>query len=191
MRLEPTIAAVCLLVAHWATGQTNQAGANLSQVTPALPSEITLQDGRTYKSIALQRVEADGLLVTHIPDQGGLGMIKLKFTNLPERVQKQFDYSPEKAALQEQKQREATFQWVKWQAQEEERASQIRLERQIADAKLRLDNEAMEVHRARAEAKRKEAAAQQAQAEQAQAARERAQALRDWWDYGFNANYLK
>src|SRR6267143_182424 len=116
--LKIAAVAVCLMIAQWAAGQTNQVGTNLSQVTPALPSEITLNDGRTYKSIVLLRVEADGLFVTHIPDLGGLGMAKLKFSNLQEPIQKRFDYSPEKAAVHEQKQREATYQWVRWQATE-------------------------------------------------------------------------
>lgn len=180
LALKTAAVAVCLLIVQWASGQTNQAGTNPSSRIIALPSEITLNDGRTYKSIALKRVEADGLFVTHIPDQGGVGMAKLKFSNLPEPIQKQFNYSLEKAAVHEQRQRESEFQWARWQDTQEEKASQIRQQRQIEDAKLRQHNEAMDVQRAQAEANKREVAAQRAQAERARVAQVEADRIRSY-----------
>src|SRR5581483_259416 len=53
-------------------------------IRPRLPAEITVNDGKQYKGVVLQRVEPDGLVVKYRPEGGGLGTAKLKFANLPE-----------------------------------------------------------------------------------------------------------
>jgi hypothetical protein len=63
-----------------------------------LPSQITTTDGRTYREVKLLQVLPDGLLVQYLPDSGGMGLARLKFTKLPESFQKQFGYDPRKAS---------------------------------------------------------------------------------------------
>jgi len=54
--------------------------------------------GTTYKNVKIRAVEPDGLLIFH-----SAGAAKLKFTDLPEALQKAHNYDPEKAAAFAQK----------------------------------------------------------------------------------------
>ena len=81
--------------------QTNQIPSSFSN---SLPSTITTTDGQTYKNVELLRVVADGLLIEYLPDSGGTGLVRLKFTNLSKSLQKQFGYDEYKASAYEKDQ---------------------------------------------------------------------------------------
>ena len=66
-------------------------------------------DGKTYNAVRLVKVEPDGLLVEYRPDAGGLGLMTLKFAQLPEPLQKQFGYDARKASDYEHAQNLATY----------------------------------------------------------------------------------
>jgi len=67
-----------------------------------LPARIVTTDGQIYNAVKLQCVLPDGLLVQYLPDAGGMGLARLKFTRLSESLQAQFGYDPAKASLYEQ-----------------------------------------------------------------------------------------
>jgi hypothetical protein len=73
----------------------------------SLPSKIITTDGTVYQAVKLLKIEPDGLLVEYHPGVGGLGLTTLKFAKLPEPLQKQFGYNPDKAAAFEQAQAQA------------------------------------------------------------------------------------
>jgi hypothetical protein len=81
--------------------QTNQIPVAFSN---SLPSTIITTDGQTYKNVKLLRVLADGLLIEYLPDSGGTGLARLKFTKLSKSLQKQFGYDPQKASAYEKDQ---------------------------------------------------------------------------------------
>ena len=89
------------------------------QSTNSLPATITTEDGATYNHPILSRVEPDGLLVEYQPTAGGTGLAKLKFSKLPESLQKQFGYDPAKAAEFEQQKRLAMVELTQKLQQDE------------------------------------------------------------------------
>ncbi len=64
----------------------------------SLPASITTLDGKIYAAPKLLRVLPDGLLIQYRMDSGGTGMTKVGFQNLPESIQRQFGFDPNKAA---------------------------------------------------------------------------------------------
>jgi hypothetical protein len=62
-------------------------------VASALPDDFKTYNGKEYKNAKVTRVEPDGIVVATKQ-----GISKLYFIELPEDVQKQFRYDPEKAA---------------------------------------------------------------------------------------------
>jgi hypothetical protein len=68
------------------------------QSSKPLPSQVTTTDGRIYRAVKLLQVLPDGLLVQYLPDSGGMGLARLKFTKLPESFRKQFGYDLKKAS---------------------------------------------------------------------------------------------
>jgi len=46
-------------------------------------SELTTNDKKSYASVVLQKVEADGVMVSYLPVPGGLGLAKVKLASLP------------------------------------------------------------------------------------------------------------
>lgn len=75
-------------------------------VSNSLPSEIHTRDGKTYKDVELIKVQPDGLVVKYTASaNGGLGLITLKFVNLPLSLQEQFSYNPTNAAQFEEEEK--------------------------------------------------------------------------------------
>lgn len=90
-----------------ADNSTPPANSPAARPSNALPSKITTTDGKVYNAVRLLKVEPDGLLIEYQPGAGGLGLTTLKFTKLPESLQEQFGYDPDKAAAFEQAKAEA------------------------------------------------------------------------------------
>src|SRR5579859_924530 len=75
------------------------------------PTQITTNDGHTYRNAVVERVDPDGLLVRYEPQPAGLGVAKLNFRNLPDSVRNQYGYDEQKANAYEQQQAKANAQW--------------------------------------------------------------------------------
>ena len=65
----------------------------LAAKDPVIFNELKLEDGKVLKGAQVIRVEPDGLHISHKD-----GVAKVKFENLPENVQKQFEFDREEAA---------------------------------------------------------------------------------------------
>jgi len=63
-----------------------------------------VSDGEVYDGAKLLRIEPDGLVIEYSPPARGTGMAKLKFTRLPESLQKQFSYDPQEGSDFEKRQ---------------------------------------------------------------------------------------
>jgi cation transport ATPase len=74
----------------------------LLAVSTVFPSDITTRDGTTYKHAEVTGVDADGLSITH-----SRGVAKVPFDNLPDALQKQYNYDPAKVAADRQAVEEA------------------------------------------------------------------------------------
>ena len=81
-----------------------------AQTDAKFPSQITTSDGTLYKDAAKLRVYPDGILVSYQPVDGGIGLAKLKFRDLPEDLQKQYGYDPKSAVEYEKQQTQAAEQ---------------------------------------------------------------------------------
>jgi hypothetical protein len=62
-------------------------------VTTAFSLDITTRDGKTYKHAKVTAIYPDGLSITH-----STGVSKVPFDNLPDTIQKEYNYDPAKAA---------------------------------------------------------------------------------------------
>jgi S1-C subfamily serine protease len=78
---------------------------------PVSLAQITTRDGTTYQGVTVQKVDPDGLMVEYRLANGGTGLAKLKFPDLPASLQEKFGYDAEKAAAFEAEQRQAIGQW--------------------------------------------------------------------------------
>ncbi len=84
-----------------------------------LPSQITTRDGKTYNAVEKVRVDPDGILVNYQPGEGGYGLAKLKFRDLPDDLQKKYNYDEKKSADYENQQAQATGKWLRTRTADE------------------------------------------------------------------------
>ena len=81
---------------------------------------LSTTDGTTYHNITVQRADPDGLSIAYTPAGGGLGVAKVKFSQLSADQQKQFGYDPARAQEFEAQCAQATAvyqaQAVQWYA---------------------------------------------------------------------------
>lgn len=109
---------------------------------------ITTRDGTTYTNAVIQRADPNGVVIEYAPRPGSVGMAKLKFANLPEDLQKRYNYNAAEAAVFEQNQAAGV-------ARREEQIGQIGLEKKRQDdvlMKRRAEEEAMQARLAEAAA---------------------------------------
>jgi len=62
-------------------------------VSTVFSLDITTRDGKTYKRAKVTGVYPDGLSITH-----STGVTKVPFENLPDAIQKEYNYDPAKVA---------------------------------------------------------------------------------------------
>src|SRR6266404_3699487 len=98
------------------TNQVAKVKANAPVPPPAAPTEITTRDGKAYRGVTVDRIEADGIVIDYRLEGGGSGIAKVKFVNLPENLQRQYGYDPQKAAAfeSERSKWQQTFQRKLW-----------------------------------------------------------------------------
>jgi hypothetical protein len=63
---------------------------------------ITTRDGTTYTNAVIQRADPDGIVIEYALRPGSLGIAKLKFANLPDELQKRYNYNPTDARIFEE-----------------------------------------------------------------------------------------
>ena len=127
-----------------AIGQQQASGSSQTNmaVHPGHPPQIAggqiiTREGVAYKGVVVQKIIPDGLVISFSQADGGLGIAKLKFKDLPDSLQRQFGYNPTNAAAFEAKQQQAESQWqAQWKVDDEKAREKIR-EQQIADAESR------------------------------------------------------
>lgn len=72
-----------------------------------IADDITTSEGKTYHGVTVNRAEPDGLLLTYQPEGGGIGIAKVKFAVLPEKLQREYGYDAQKSAAFESDQARA------------------------------------------------------------------------------------
>ena len=98
-----------------------------AQTSIKLPPQITTLDGKIYHGVAKQAlaVYPDGILINYQPQAagqpvpGGVASAKLKFTNLPDEVQRLYPHDAKAAAEFETQQAQAMNNWLQNQASDE------------------------------------------------------------------------
>ena len=125
------------------------------------PSEITTLDGKTYKGVTIQRVDPDGLMVYYTPVGGGIGANKIKFKNLSDNLQRQYNYDPAKAAAYEALQAQGMAAWRVQSQREAEATKRAGIQRAQQDAfeqqKAELEQQQKKAHPEMTEEQKKEA----------------------------------
>lgn len=120
-----------------------------------LPDRIITLDGKTYKNVILDKVEADGLLVSFAPVEGGSGTAKLKFRNLPVELQEPYGYDANLAAEYESAQARGEAAWRAEHAVRMEQMEAARAEHAAWERQIRAKREEAEQAQAQAEATRR------------------------------------
>jgi len=96
--------------------------------------EITTLYGTTYQGVTVRKVDPDGLMIEYKPADGGAGMAKLKFEDLPAALQKQFGYDAGKSAAFETERRQAMGRWRAQLIADDEAARAKRQAGELAEA---------------------------------------------------------
>jgi S1-C subfamily serine protease len=111
-------------------------GADLCFAQAALPggSEIVTRTGNSYKNVRVQKVDPDGLLIAYTPANGGVGISKVKFEDLPDDLQQRYGYNPTNAAAFEKAERKAAGQLRAQLLAEDAKARSSRLAEELSDA---------------------------------------------------------
>lgn len=88
---------------------------SLRAAAPAkqLPDTIITLQGKSYPSARLVRAEPDGITVQYTPQASGVGLAKLKFRNLPEKIRQEFKYDEAAASEFERSRANALAEWRK------------------------------------------------------------------------------
>jgi hypothetical protein len=141
-----------------AAGQTqlaNQSLVSADATTPGFPARITTLAGRTYEKVILEKVDPDGLLVQFTPVEGGSGVAKLKFRELPPELREQYGYDPDRASDYEAAQARGAAAWFAENAVWAEQRRAAQAEQAAWERQMRAEAEsrraAAEEERARAE----------------------------------------
>ena len=113
-------------------------------------NSITTRDGTTYTNAVIQRADPNGIVIEYALRPGSIGIAKLKFANLPDELQKRYNYNPTNARIFEQNHAAGIVR-----RQEEIEQAEIEKKRQ-SDALVR---QRVEEEAAALEAKRQEDAA--------------------------------
>src|SRR4051794_5646166 len=111
---------------------------------------ITTRNGITYANAVIQRADPDGVVIEYVPRPGSVGIAKLKFANLPDEVQKRYNYNATDAVTFEQNQAAGV-------ARRQEEIAQGEIEKRRKQDELAQQQRVQE--EAALEAKRQEAAA--------------------------------
>ena len=99
------------------------ASVNAQPSASSSDNQITTRAGQTFKNVKVQKVAPDGLIISYTPSGGGMGISKLKFTDLPDNLQQRYGYNPTNAA---------TFEKAEMQS-----ANQLRMKLLAADEQAR------------------------------------------------------
>jgi hypothetical protein len=73
--------------------------------------QIQTRDGKLYKNATVEKADPAGLTISYDIAGGGIGITKLKFSNLPDDLQKKYGYNATNAAAFETQQRAGMAQW--------------------------------------------------------------------------------
>ena len=106
-------------------------------------NSITTRNGITYSNAVIQRADPDGVVIEYTPRPGSVGMAKLKFANLPDELQKRFNYSATDATTFEQNQAAGI-------ARRQEEIDQAEIEKRRRDDELaqqRAEQDALDARR--------------------------------------------
>lgn len=81
-----TVAVVALVFTPPASAQTNSA--------PVPDNDLVTRSGTVYHHFHIEKVDASGLIISYKLSDGGMGITRVAFADLPESLQSQYGYDP-------------------------------------------------------------------------------------------------
>jgi hypothetical protein len=140
--MKTTIAIIGLWIAcsGITSAQTNQLTTNsvsTNSISKQTEKPLTI-GGKLVKTVHLDKVQPDGLLVSYTTTDGGFGTKVFYFENFPASVQKQYGYDPKKAADFEASKKEANAQVSQQMIADDDAAKVTIAERNLKDSEDRL-----------------------------------------------------
>lgn len=98
MKTTIAIMGVCVVFYGQALAQTNRIATNAPIAkTVGSSNEIVTVNGDVYKQVKIEKIDPSGIVITYSVAGGGLSIARLKFTDLPEQIQKRCGYDLKKA----------------------------------------------------------------------------------------------
>ncbi len=64
---------------------------------PASANDLVTRTGTVYHHFHIEKVDAKGLLISYQLDDGGMGITRVAFADLPDNMQSQYGYDPKNA----------------------------------------------------------------------------------------------
>jgi hypothetical protein len=126
-----------------AVAQTNQMVAPIDSNAPikamptatkpkplVMPKEITNSAGIVYKNIKVEKVDPGGLTIRYSITNGGLGITKIPYAQLPRDLQMEFGYDQQAAAEFQTGEKWAAARWAAKMAATEEAGRLIKVEKE-------------------------------------------------------------
>jgi len=105
-----------------------------AQAAPSGGSEVVTRNGDTYKNVKIQKVTPDGLVIAYTPANGGVGISKIKFVDLPDDLQRQYGYNQTNAVAFEKAEKQTAGELHAQLLAEDAKARSSRLADDLSDA---------------------------------------------------------
>jgi hypothetical protein len=112
------LVALTLCVAVRAAAQTNHVGNTPTSIYVAVQKpvsipagELVTRSGTVYKNFHIEKSDPSGLTISYAPDNGGMGIAKVRLNDLPDELPTRYGYDPKKAADFDLEQRKAMWQF--------------------------------------------------------------------------------
>jgi TPR repeat protein len=65
----------------------------IAATRPGCLPQLTMRNGKIFRDVKVQKIELDGLTISYHPIEGGMGLAKLGFKDLPEPLQAKYGYT--------------------------------------------------------------------------------------------------
>ena len=75
----------------------NQLASAQTNLPPAAANDLVTRTGTVYHNFHIEKADATGLLISYKLSDGGVGITRVSFEVLPEKIQEQYGYDPKNA----------------------------------------------------------------------------------------------
>jgi len=112
MKASILVFGVAVALAGAARAQTNPPDGSLNSSNAVPADTLVTKLGDSFHHYHVDTVDPGGLTISYVPEGGGIGIQRIPFEFLPDDLQKQYGYNPQKAAQYEVERKKAMAEWT-------------------------------------------------------------------------------